>query len=101
VLHGLSEPGILIGIEPVSDQVSSRAQGFGIGGSELVVGHHFEDHAIVTLVLVEGLDDPISPVLQVSLTVLNQTESPQAVPIAVAPHIHPMSPLALPVMGAL
>ena len=67
----------------------------------LVGGQHFQDHAIVALVFVEGLDDPISPVPEVSLTVLNQPESPQAVPIAVAPHIHPMSTPALPVMRAL
>src|SRR2546426_5557528 len=53
VLHQVLQPDIAVETIPVSRQISSGAQGFGICRCDLITGQHFLDHLIIAFVLVK------------------------------------------------
>ena len=72
--------------------------GVGIAGRDLVGRQHFADHLVVGLVGIERLDDPIAPPPDVRLALAHL--GPIAVPIAIAPHVHPVPAPALAILRA-
>ena len=65
-------------------------------GREFVGGQHLDDHLVVGLVGVERFDDPIAPPPDVRLALAHLRRV--AVPIAVAPDVHPVPAPALAVV---
>src|SRR5207248_2393435 len=98
VLDGGLEPDVPVVLEPVPHEVAGGTQRLRVAGRGLVGGEHLDDHAIVTLVLIERLDDPVAPVPDVGLALADLGAI--AVPVAVPPDVHPVSPPALTVPGA-
>src|SRR6187549_812446 len=97
VLNSLFEPGVTVPSIPIADDVPRGAQGFWIGWRNLITGEHLKDHTVVTLVFVERLNDPIAPMPHVPLTILHVPPGAPAIPVAVAPEVHPMPAPALAV----
>ena len=82
----------------VSRQEAGAAYGVGIARIELVGREHLEHHAVVALVVVQRLDDPVSPAPDVLLAVAQLRA--ESVPVGVAPDVHPVAAPALAVPWA-
>ena len=95
VLDRLLEPGIAAEAVPVAHEEARGPQGLGVLRGDLVAREHLDDHAVVGLVRVEALDDPIAPAPDVRLAVAHLCFP--AVPVAVAPDVHEVTPPALAV----
>ena len=67
---------------------SRGAQHFGIVGGEFVSRQHLDDHFVVRFIGVERVDDPLAPAPNMRLAFADFGAI--AVPIAIAPHVHPM-----------
>ena len=78
--------------KPVARQV------VGVAGAGLVGGEHLDDHPVVGHVAVERFDDPVAPSPDVGLALAHL--GAEAVPVAVAPDVHPVPPPALAVLRA-
>ena len=98
VFDGVIEPDVAIERKPVAHQKARGPQGRGIRRSQLVAREHLLDHAVVALVLVERLDDPVAPVPDVRLAFAHFLA--KAGPVAVTPNIHPVPAPALAVTRA-
>src|SRR5207344_1085149 len=61
VFHGVLQPHVTVEPEPVARQIAGGAKNLWVGGRDLIPSQHFRQHPIVTLVLVEGIDDPVTP----------------------------------------
>ena len=66
----------------------------------LVCSQHLDDHPVVALVVVDRMNDPVSPPPDLSVTVQRIGHLAAAVPVAVPPHIHPVPAPPLTVMRA-
>ena len=99
VLDGGVEPGCAVEEIIVAREKTSGPQRLEVGGRQLIGGEHFVNHAIVALVGVERLYDPIAPMPDVFLAVAQLRAEP--VPVGVAPDIHPVPRPAFAMMGAL
>ena len=69
-----------------------------VGGGQFVSGQHFLNHAVVALVVVEGLYNPVTPTPNVLLAVSKLFI--ETVPIRITPDVHPVTGPALTVLGA-
>ena len=69
----------------------------GVKRGDLVGGEHLFEHAVVALGLVQRFDDPVAPVPHVFFLHVADLFA-QAVPVAVAPNVHPVPAPALAVM---
>ncbi len=83
---------------PVANQEPGRRQGGGVLRLQLVAREHLLHHAVVALVRVQGLDDPVSPAPDVAVAVADFLA--EAVPVAVTPDVHPMPAPSFPVPRA-
>ena len=92
------EPDVAIELVPVAHQEAGGPQRVGVAGRELVGGQHLDDHLVVGLVGVERLDDPVAPPPDVRLALAHF--GAVAVPVAIAPHVHPVPAPALAVLRA-
>ena len=97
VLDRLVHPRRAVEEKPVAGEEPGGSQFGEIVGGDLVGGEHQPHHLVVAGVGVERFDDPIAPVPDVLLTVAELI--PQAPPIGVAPHVHPVAPPALTMAG--
>ena len=79
----------------VPREVAGGAEGVQVIGAGFVGREHRDDHAVVRLVAVERLDDPVAPVPDVRLAVADLLAP--AGPVAVAPDVHPVPSPALAV----
>ena len=99
-LDGVLEPDGAIEDVIVAAEVARRPQGIFIGRRDLVRSEHLDDHAVVALIPVERLDDPVAPAPDMPLAVTLLVDFAAAVPITVAPDVHPVPPPALAVERA-
>ena len=97
VLDRLVHPRGAVEEKPVAGEEPGGAQLGEIVGGDLVGGEHQPHHLVVAGVGVERFDDPVAPVPDVLLAVAELI--PQAPPIGVAPHVHPVAPPALAMAG--
>ena len=97
VLDRLVHPRGAVEEKPVAGEEPGGPQLGEIVGCDLVGGEHQPHHLVVAGVGVERFHDPVAPVPDVLLTVAELI--PQAPPIGVAPHVHPMTPPALAMAG--
>ena len=95
-LDRVVEPGRAVEEVIIPRQKAGRTHGLGVSRREFIGGEHLRDHTVVAFVLVERFDDPVAPVPEMFLTVAQLI--PQPVPVAVAPHIHPVPRPALAVL---
>ena len=77
-------------------KVSRGSDGIRVLRPGFVRREHRHDHAVVRLVAIERLDDPVAPVPDMRLAVADLL-SPSS-PVAVPPNVHPMSSPALAVL---
>src|SRR5260221_678374 len=98
VLDRGTQPFIAAEDVPVADEVPGGPERGRVIGSELIPGKHLEDHAIIPLVGVERLDDPVAPAPEVWVAVAELAKVP--VLVAVPPDVHPVSGPSLAVSGA-
>src|SRR5581483_10884194 len=54
---------------PVARQITGGAQDLRVGWSDLVSRDHLADHFVISLILVQGFDDPVPPSPDVPLAV--------------------------------
>ena len=99
VFHRLLQPDVAVEPVPTTGQVAGGADDVRVAGSQLVTREHLQHHAIVTLVLIDRFDDPIPPAPQVAVAVADLVGFCPAVPVAVAPDVHPVAPPAFAVTG--
>ena len=81
----------------VSREVAGRAELAQIVRAGLVGREHRHDHAIVGLIAIERLDDPVAPVPDVRLAIANLLAP--ARPVAISPNVHPVASPALAISG--
>ena len=93
VLDRLVHPRRAVEEKPIAGEEPGGAQLGEIVGGDLIGGKHQPHHLVVAGVGVERFDDPVAPVPDVLLAVAELI--PQAPPIGVAPHVHPVAPPAL------
>ena len=89
VLNRVVQPDIPVELEPVPHQKTGRAERIGIVRSQLVARQHFLDHAVIASVAIERLDDPVAPPPDMRLALAHFRAV--AIPVAVAPYVHPMA----------
>ena len=99
MLDGGVEPGGAVEEIIIAREKTRGAQGIRISRRQFIRGEHFLNHPVKPLVVVEGFDDPIAPMPNVFLAVAQLRA--EAVPIGVAPDIHPVPRPAFAVMRAL
>ena len=97
VLDGVVQPSRSIEQKVASRQKPGRAERLVIGRRDFVGRQHLGQHAVVSLVVVQGLDDPIAPMPDVFLAVAKLLS--QTVPVGVPPNVHPVTPPAFAIMG--
>ena len=90
MLDGRSHP--IIGIEgiPIADEIPGGDAGVAVARMELVGGEHGAHHLVVAGVGIERGDDPVAPAEHLRGAVPDVGHVPAAVPVGIAPHIHPM-----------
>ena len=98
VFDRVVDPGIAVEHIPIADQIPRSANGRGVVRSNFVRRQHLHDHTIIRLVIIERLDNPVSPSPDMGLALTNLRTI--AIPVAVAPDIHPVAPPAFAVMRA-
>ena len=97
VLDRLVHPRGAVEEKPVAGEEPGGPQLGEIVGGDFVGGEHQPHHLVIAGVGVERFDDPVAPMPDVLLTVAELI--PQAPPIGVAPHVHPVTPPALAMAG--
>ncbi len=86
VLDRVRQPDIAIEDVPVARQEPGGAEDVGVVRGQLVARQHLEHHAVIALVGVERLDDPVAPAPQVRVAEADFLA--EAVPIAIPPDVH-------------
>ena len=97
VLDGGVQPGSTIEEVVVAGEKAGGPQGVVVVGRQLVGSKHFLNHAVEALAVVEGFDDPVAPMPDVLLAVAQLFV--EAVPVAVAPDVHPVPSPAFAILG--
>ena len=100
LLDRFEHPHVAVKLVPVAAEKSRRTQHVGIGRSDLITGQHFNDHPVVRLVGIQRIHDPVPPAPDVALAVTDLIDPAAAVPVAVAPDIHPVPSPAFAVFRA-
>ena len=96
VFDRVVEPRITIEEVPIASQITGGSYRLGVTRRDLIGGQHLHDHAIVGLVIIQGLDDPVSPSPDMRLALADL--GAMAIPIAVSPDIHPVTSPAFSVL---
>src|SRR5262249_52887376 len=98
MLDIVAHPLMWVKCVPVASEIARGDRGLVVARRDLVGGEHLHHHAVVTLVGVERLDNPIAPAPDLWGAVPNIGHVPPPVPIAVTPHVHPVPAPALAVL---
>ncbi len=97
VLHGVFHP-LLAGEElEIPCEEAGGTKGLGIFRSDLIRGEHLGKHAVIRLVRVGCLNDPVAPPPDMGLGIPHLIAVGPSRPIAVAPDVHPVPRPALAV----
>ena len=90
MLDGRPHP--IVGIEgiPIADEIPGGDAGVAVARMEFVGGEHGAHHLVVAGVGIERGDDPVAPAEHLRGAVPDVGHMPAAVPVGIAPHIHPM-----------
>ena len=99
MLDDIVEPDVAAELVPVAGEEPGGAQRVHVGRGRLVSRQHFCQHTVITLVGVQGLDDPVAPSPDVLAAVTDFFSESRGV--AVAPDVHPVPGPAFAVAGAL
>ena len=74
----------------IANQKTGRAKSICILRSQLVGREHLQHHSIIAFIVVERLDNPITPAPDMRFAVANLVTVAPARPIAITPDIHPV-----------
>jgi len=94
-------PHPVVGIErvPVANEVTGGGSRLVVTRANFVSGQHFLQHAVVAVIGVERVDDPVAPAPDLWSTVPDVGDVASSVPVSVAPDIHPVAGPAFTVTG--
>ncbi len=96
MFDGGVKPGGAVEKVVIAREKTGGAKGIGVFGGEFIAGQHFQDHAVVTHIAIEGIDDPVAPAPDMFLAVAQLIS--ETVPIGVTPNVHPMAGPAFAVL---
>ena len=99
MLDHVIEPVVSVEEIEVPREETGSPQPLDVARGNFVGSEHVDDHAVVTEIVVEGLDDPVSPPPDALLAVSHLLAESE--PVGVPPDVHPVSSPPLAVMGAL
>ena len=98
VFHDVAHPLIRVERVPVSGQIAGGHARLVIIGRHFVRGEHFDDHAVIALVCVQRADDPVAPTPNLRRAIPHIGHVTTAIPVRVAPDIHPVPPPTLAIL---
>ena len=101
VFDEIEHPDVAVELVPVPPDEAGRGQSRHVGRGNFISGQHLDQHPVVRLVVVERIDDPVSPPPDVTLAVPDLVDRAAAIPVGVPPDIHPMPSPTLAVLRPL